>query len=463
MIKNLSSLLSNATSEKNYEARKVILNSLNHMLHEIDPSILMTQKIKVKDERIEIHGVNENIVVDLKNFYEIYVIATGKASLKMAYGAEKLLGDKIKGGYAISPSAIRLNVNLDKIKILYGTHPFTSDNNINATEKILELTEDLNEKSLVLYLLSGGTSALLEKPINRISLDTFNSFISDCMRAGMDIVELNTIRKHLSMVKGGRLAELLYPATVVTLVLSDVIDDRPDTIGSGPTVPDLTTYSEAVEILKKYGLWERAPRIIKEIFLDGVKGIVRETPKPGDKIFEKVQYIILANNFVACYILKRKLNEFGVKSYILSSNIEGEARELGKVFARFLRDGKNLGTLGKPPIAIIMGGETTVTVKGNGIGGRNQEFVLGGVKLISKLDGVAVAAVGTDGIDGNSDAAGAIADGETVDRSLKMGLDVDIFLEENDSYTFFRKLGDNIFTGLTGTNLNDVYLGVIYS
>jgi len=274
--------------------------------------------------------------------------------------------------------------------------------------------------------------------------------------SGADIREINAVRKHVSQIKGGRLAKAAYPATTISLIVSDVIGDPLDVIASGPTAPDESTFEDAWQVLENYSLLDKMPDSVVKVLRDGLEGRIPETPKPGDEIFERVVNIIVANNTKAIHAAERALVEMGYNVLVLGSRAEGEARHIGKFLAGIAASIAKEGVPLSPPAAVIAGGETTVRVTGQGIGGRNQELVLGGVKTISGLDGIALGSIGTDGIDGLSDAAGAIADGHILERALSKGLRPEVYLRNNDSHTFFSWLGDAIFTGPTLTNVMDV-------
>ncbi|MEM4701044.1 MAG: MOFRL family protein, partial [Candidatus Bathyarchaeia archaeon] len=275
------------------------------------------------------------------------------------------------------------------------------------------------------------------------------------------INEINTVRKHISEFKGGWLAKKAYPATILNLILSDVLGDPLDFIASGPTVPDSTTFSDAIKVLKKYRLWDRAPISIKKVLTDGEKRLIPETPKADDEAFERVFNVIIGNNraasLAACEILKSE----GLNSLLLTSLLEGEARHIGTVLASLAREISASGNPVKKPAGIVAGGETTVTVTGKGKGGRNQEIALAAALKIRGLEGVVIASLSTDGVDGPTDAAGAIADGKTIARAEALGLRAENFLTDNNSYSFFSQLGDLILTGPTGTNVNDVSVIIV--
>jgi glycerate-2-kinase len=281
------------------------------------------------------------------------------------------------------------------------------------------------------------------------------------LKSGATINEVNTVRKHISDFKGGGLAQKVYPATIINLILSDVVGDPLDFIASGPTVPDSTTFKDAIGTLKKYELWEKTPASIVKLLSEGEKGLTPDTPKSGDKAFEKVYNLVVGNNRSSSQEACKYLQNSDVNSLLLTASLEGEASQVGTVFASMAREILISGNPGKKPTGLVAGGETTVTVKGEGLGGRNQELTLAASSKLNGLDGAVLASLSTDGVDGPTDAAGAIADGETLKRALKKGLDPSKFLENNDSYHFFSNLSDLICTGPTGTNVNDLTVIVV--
>jgi len=282
------------------------------------------------------------------------------------------------------------------------------------------------------------------------------------LKSGASIEEINTVRKHLSLFKGGWLAKKIFPATTVSLIISDVVGDPIEFIASGPTAPDSTTFLDALEIIRKYGIEEKLPRNVVEILKLGAKGLIEETPKPEDKVFEKVHNRIVASNMASLIAAKKySEKELGLNTIILTSRLRGEARHVGAVLASILEEIYYSNYPIRKPATILAGGETTVTVIGSGKGGRNQELALSSSKIIRNLHGVVLASMGTDGIDGVTDVAGGIVDAHSYSRAEKLGLKVDDVLAENDSYTFFEKLKDYIYTGPTGTNVNDIVVGVV--
>jgi len=328
------------------------------------------------------------------------------------------------------------------VTLLEAGHPLPDANSVRGAEAITEIARRAGAHDLVLCLLSGGGSALLTLPVVEMSLEDIQALTDDLLRSGATIQELNTVRKHLSQIAGGHLARLAAPAVLVTLVLSDVIGDPLDVIASGPTVPDPTTVAEAQAVLARRGVGRSLP--------------LRETPKPGDPAFARVEHVIIGSNRLAALAALERARALGYRSLLLGTYLEGEAREVGRVAAALakgvLAHGDPLG----PPACLVWGGETTVTVRGTGRGGRNQELALGAALALDGWQGVLVMALATDGSDGPTDAAGAIATGETLARARALGLDPHAALAENDSYTFFAALDDLLRTGPTGTNVNDL-------
>ena len=321
---------------------------------------------------------------------------------------------------------------------------------------MLKIAEQAQEDDLVICLISGGGSSLMPLPRGKISITDKKKITNALLKCGATINEINTVRKHISDFKGGWLAKKAYPATILNLILSDVVGDPLDFIASGPTVADSTTFSDAIKVLKKYRLWSKAPASIRKVLSDGEKGLIPETPKADDEAFKKVFNVVVGNNRLASLTAQKYLKSEGLNTLLLTSTLEGEARHVGIMLASIVHEVSVSGNPVPKPAGIIAGGETTVTVTGKGLGGRNQEIALAAAQKLNDMNGVVVASLSTDGVDGPTDAAGAIADGKTLVRAAKMGLTPEEYLAENDSYHFFSKLGDLIFTGPTGTNVNDV-------
>jgi glycerate 2-kinase len=386
----------------------------------------------------------------LASFRNVYVIGAGKASAQMALPIERLLGKRITGGLVNIKYGHR--ARLRRIELNECGHPIPDRNGELGAQRIAEIARQAGPDDLVLCLISGGASALLPLPAPPVTLEEKQETTRLLLHCGANIHELNCVRKHISAVKGGQLAQLAFPATVLALILSDVIGDDLDVIGSGPTVPDRSTFSDARAILAKYGISGKVPAAVRE----RLNGDASETPKPGDKIFVKVQNLIVGSNRLAVDAAAQQARALGYHTMVLSTFIEGETRDVARVHAAIAKEIRSTGRPVKLPACVISGGETTVTIRGSGVGGRNQEFALAAALDIAGLRDIVVLSAGTDGTDGPTDAAGAIVDGGTLARAAARGLDAAAHLANNDSYPFFEELGNLIKTGPTGTNVADV-------
>jgi hydroxypyruvate reductase len=429
-------------------------------LSAVDPSRILKDGIRIEEGRlwIRIEGNSEK-VFDLKAFHNIFLVGTGKASNSMAHAVEEIFGDWLTKGVITTKYGHLLP--LKKTEIIEAGHPIPDQKGYEGAKKILALLKESGPKDLVIFLLSGGGSALLPFPADGIELKEKQEVTQLLLDCGADIREINTIRKHISRMKGGWLAKWAYPSTLIGFILSDVVGDQLDVIGSGPTVPDPSTFEEATEILKKYDLLnEISPSIQKHLQL-GKEGKVEETPKPGDAVFEKVYNMIIGSNILALRAAEKEATSMGLNTLILSSSIVGETREAARFHTAIAKEVISSGNPIRKPACILSGGETTVTIKGNGLGGRNQEFVLAGAIEINGMEKVVLLSGGTDGTDGPTDATGAVADHTTVQRAKSMGLDPKVYLENNDAYPFFEKLGGLLITGPTHTNVMDVRILLI--
>jgi len=392
---------------------------------------------------------------DLTRVSAIYAIGAGKASARMAQAMEQILGGRLSGvvnvkyGHAVPLKAVKVNE---------AGHPLPDEAGVRGTREILRLLEHCDERSLVLFLISGGGSALLPCPAEGLTLDDKQRTTQALLDCGATIQEINAVRKHISRVKGGRLAKAAYPATVVSLILSDVVGDSLDSIASGPTVPDSSKFADCLRVIDRYRLHEMLPPAVRSYLQRGAEGELEETPKPNDPIFHRVQNLIVGSNRLALSAAKEKAEELGYRALILSSLIQGDTREAAGVHAAIAKEVVETGNPVPRPACIISGGETTVTIRGGGLGGRNQEFALAAALGIAGSEGIVVLSGGTDGTDGPTDAAGAMADGTTVQRAKDKGLDPERHLETNDSYHFFRSLDDLLVTGPTFTNVMDLRL-----
>jgi len=457
IIRNISELVENAKSTRDQKARKLALKALEISIGTVDPKRIVESRVKIKGDTLAV----DNFKLSLKQFNRVTVIGAGKASGAMADALERVLSSRITCGLVNVLEGTKSNFHTDKIELHEASHPIPSDKNIAGTERMLELLTSLSEEDLVFCLISGGGSAMMSCPAAGISLIDKQNITRSLLKCGATIQEINAVRKHLSNVKGGWLAKKAYPSTLVNLIVSDVVGDPLDAIASGPTAPDSTTYLDAINVLKKYGLWEGSPDSVRERLVRGCRGMIPDTPKCDDESFKKVFNIVIGNNRLACHAAQRALREFGLKTLYLTSFLEGEAREAALVLASIIKEINAFGRPIRRPAALIAGGETTVTVRGPGKGGRNQEMVLSLAEKIAGMCGVAAASLGTDGVDGPTDAAGAIVDGKSLSRAVHMKLSPTEFLLNNDSYGFFSKMNDLIFTGPTGTNVNDLFVAVL--
>jgi glycerate 2-kinase len=388
-------------------------------------------------------------------FRDIYVIGTGKAGASMAQAAERVLGKRITAGLInVKDGHV---VPLRRIELNECGHPVPDERGVSGARRIAELAARAGKDDLVICLISGGGSALLPFPAPPITLEEKQAVTRLLLNCGANIHEINAVRKHISAIKGGQLARLAAPATVEALLLSDVIGDDLDVIGSGPTAPDASTFARVAAILRHYGILDQVPEAVRERIRAGLAGEIPETPKPGDPLFQRVRNTVVGSNRLALDAAARHARGLGYHTLVLASEIQGETREVARMHAAIAREIVGANRPVRPPACIVTGGETTVTIHGDGLGGRNQEFVLAAAIDLAGLPGVVVFSAGTDGSDGPTDAAGAVADGETVSR----GPEAARFLDANDSYHYFESLGDLVKTGPTNTNVMDVRLMLV--
>jgi hydroxypyruvate reductase len=396
---------------------------------------------------------------DLDRFDRIVVVGGGKASARMVQALEDLLGERISGGL-VNVKTDHL-APVDRVELVEAGHPIPDDAGLAGARRIAALLQGLDERALVIGVISGGGSALLPLPAEGITLADKQAITGQLLAAGAEIGEINAVRKHISALKGGQLARCAAPATLINLLLSDVVGDRLDVIASGPTVADSSTFAEAREILERYELWAGCPAGIRRRIERGTRGEVAETPKPGDPALSRCSNVVIGGNRLALRACERAAREAGFNTVVLSSTIEGETREIARMHGAIGREIREAGAPLAPPACVISGGETTVTLRGGGKGGRNQEFALAAALEIAGLRGLAVFSGGTDGTDGPTDAAGAIAFGDTVARGTAAGLGAAAHLRANDAYPFFDRLGDLVRSGPTGTNVMDLHLVLV--
>jgi glycerate 2-kinase len=437
------------------QLRKQALQIFRAALAAANPSEAVARHLRVDGDKLVVGDRRYR----LSSFENIYVLGAGKASAAMASAVERILARRVTGGL-INVKDGHL-ARLRRIELNECGHPVPDQRGVDGARRIAAIARGATEQDLVLCVISGGASALMPAPAAPITLEEKQAVTKLLLACGADIHEMNAVRKHISELKGGQLARLAAPATVVTLLLSDVIGDDLDVIGSGPTAPDQSTFAGAREILSRYGVWEQAPESVRERLDRGIEGAVAETPKPGSSVFERTQNLVIGSNNLAVTAAADHARSLGLHTVVLSTFVEGETRDVARLHAAIAKEILATGRPVKPPACIISGGETTVRIRGTGLGGRNQEFALAAAIDLAGLDRVVVLSGGTDGTDGPTDAAGAIADGRTIARARRLGLDAARYLDNNDSYRFFDPLDGLLRTGPTNTNVMDVHVVLV--
>jgi glycerate-2-kinase len=454
-IINKNQLFKEGNTELIRKARALALGSLEYALNAVDPKQMVKSKVSIEDSNFHVNGHS----FDLGKFHNVYVVGGGKASGLMAEALEEKMGNYITEGIVNVPHGSKQKTSA--IKLHGANHPVPDSAGVEGTRRMLAIAEQAEKDDLIICLISGGGSSLLPLPRGGIPLRDKQELTTALLKSGATISEVNTVRKHISDFKGGWLAKKAYPATILNVILSDVVGDALDSIASGPAVPDSTTFVDARKVLEKYGLWASAPLSIREVLSQGEQGLIAETPKADDAAFKKVYNVIIGNNRSASLAACTYLKSESLNTLLLTATLEGEAKYAGIMLASVAREILASGNPAPKPAGIVAGGETTVAVAGKGVGGRNQELALAAALKLNGFDGVVLASLSTDGVDGPTDAAGAIADGETAARATTLGLNPEEYLTENDSYHFFSKLGDLIITGPTGTNVNDISVIII--
>ncbi|HYH81794.1 MAG TPA: DUF4147 domain-containing protein [Longimicrobium sp.] len=417
-----------------------------------DPREAVRRALRVEGGALVIGASGDEERVALDGVDHILVIGAGKAAVGMARGAHDVLGDRIAGGTVTTRDGYGGEVA--GMYVWEAAHPVPDTRGLAGAADALACARAAGARDLVLCLLSGGASALWPAPVRGVSLTDLRALTDALLRAGATIREVNTVRKHLSRIGGGWLARAAYPARVVTLVVSDVVGSPLDVIASGPTVPDPTTFADALGVLGAHEL--SAPPAALRHLQAGAAGEAAETPKPGDAAFERVSAHVVAATADALRGASAEAERLGYRAEILADDMEGEAREVARAIAREAIDRRRALVAGDAPLALLLGGETTVTVRGRGLGGRNQELALALAVELEGRGGIVAAALGTDGTDGPTTAAGAIVDGETISRGTEAGLDARDHLARNDSHPYLRATADLLVTGPTGTNVCDV-------
>ena len=435
----------------------VILAVQRAALAAVDPGGAVRRQVRRQGDLLTIAGRN----YDLAAAGRIWVVGGGKAAASMTAALHTVLGDRLAGGlvvtrYGHADPRLAGAGDTGPVEVVEAGHPLPDEAGVAGTRRMADLLARATGDDLVLAVISGGGSALLTLPAEGLSLADVQRTTELLLRSGATIVELNTVRKHLSQIKGGGLARLAGGTSVVSLVLSDVVGDPLDAIASGPTVSDPTTFADAWDVVRRYDLVERLPSAVRQRLQAGLDGRVADTPKPGAALFQRVQNVIVGNNRLAAEAAVQAAQARGLNALLLSTFVEGEAREVARIAAALAKELVGHDRPVRRPACLVWGGETTVTVRGGGLGGRNQELALATALAMDGLPDVLLVALGTDGTDGPTDAAGAVATGETAARARALGLDPVAHLDDNDAYPLFDALGDLIRTGPTGTNVNDL-------
>ncbi len=435
-------------SSLRFDAREIFLAGLKSA----DPLAAVARHVTLHDNRLEIGERS----YDLAEFCRVFVVGGGKAAARMALALQELLGARIGGGVVVVKYGHGLS--LEKIKVVEAGHPVPDGAGVEGARQVMELVASAGANDLILFVVTGGASALLPMPAVGLTLEEKRLTTQILLGSGATIHETNALRKHLSQLKGGRLAQLAFPATSAALILSDVVGDTLDAIASGPTVADPTTYRDCLEILQRYRLRHRIAPAALGLLERGARGEIAETAKPSDAIFQRIQNIVVGSNHLALTAAQKCAQDLSYRALILSSTVQGESRSVAKSYAALVKNIRLQDRSTYAPICLISGGETTVTLRGEGLGGRNQEFALAAALEIAGLDNVVLLSAGTDGTDGPTEAAGAIVDGTTVHRGAARGLNASEYLARNDSYAFLKATDDLLITGPTFTNVMDLQL-----
>ncbi len=435
------------------EHRKIIDDLISCALGSVDPGEAVRDNLSISGHSLLV----EDREYDLRDIKRIKVVGAGKAAAPMARAVGDVLLDRVDGGLIIvkhghdSPAS-----DLSPVELVCASHPVPEASGVLATGRIMTLAGDLHREDLLVTVISGGCSALLVSPAPGISLEDKQAVIRVLLESGASIQQINTVRKHLSSIKGGLLAQAAFPARTISLIVSDVVGDAPDTIGSGPTAPDPTTFAEAMHVLTDFNLVSRVPHSVIERLEKGAAGDHRETPTDDDPCFRNVQNIVIRSGRHAANAVAKEATNHGFNAVIVETPLEGSARDAGSMIASLARAMVESGRPERRPACLVFFGETTVNVTGDGRGGRNQELALAAAIAIDGLQGVTITTLATDGQDGPTDAAGALVDSRTIQHARKLGMDPERYLANNDAYTFFDALDGLIRTGNTLTNVADL-------
>ena len=430
---------------------EAVARILSAAVESVEPGAAVRRHLKRVGDRLTL----ADQTYDLTSFRRVRVVGAGKAGAPMAAAIESILADRLEDGLVIVKEGYR-EPGCRKIQLLEAGHPLPDERGVLAARQLNQMLQDSQSDDMVICLLSGGGSALLVSPATGVALGAVQDLTGALLRSGANIQEINTLRKHLETLKGGNLARRIAPARLITLVLSDVIGDPLDMIASGPTVPDPTSFQQAWEILERFDLIDQAPQAILTHLQKGLEGQIEETPKSDNLLFERTQILVIGSNRLAAQAALEQARLEGFNTLLLTTSMQGEARQVGRVLASI---GREMAESGRPvprPGCVIAGGETTVTVTGDGLGGRNQELALGAVADLAGIQKVMLISLATDGGDGPTDAAGAVVTGATLERAQALGLNATVYLKNNDAYHLFDPLDDLLKPGPTMTNVNDL-------
>ncbi|NIM35748.1 MAG: DUF4147 domain-containing protein [Hydrotalea flava] len=416
----------------------------------VQPAVLLQSKLEVKSGVLYV----EELPFRLHPNGKIYVLAAGKAAAAMALATETIVGKMLSGGIVVTKYGHGLP--LQNMQLIEAGHPLPDAQSLIAAQAIIHFAQQLTEQDVVLFLLSGGASALLADTPPGIALFELQQTFQLLLASGATIQEMNTLRKHLSAIKGGQLARLLMPASVITFAISDVIGDDPSIIGSGPTFPDTTTFADAWTVVLKYHLQHRIPNSVIQHLQKGLNGMIADTPKNDDSCFKKTHYFLLGSNGTALQSAKNTAEKLGYHTTIVTRHLTGEAKEVGVAIVQ-----QAIGYNGPRPGCLLFGGETTVTIQGKGLGGRNQELALSAALALPEHSNLVILSGGTDGTDGPTDAAGAYTNIEQMQQAIQLGINATEYLQQNDSYHFFEVVNGLIKTGPTQTNVMDLVIVLI--
>jgi glycerate 2-kinase len=437
---------------------RLALGSFEHAVRAVDPVRLINKSLKLRDDKLFINDIKQKRAnIDLDSIDSVYLVGAGKATARMARAVYDILAEKISGGAITIPYGS--NGRFEDIFVTHASHPIPDASGVRGTKKMIEILQKTTPTDLVVVLISGGGSSLMPLPSKNLSLQEKQYVTNSLILSGASIEEINIVRKHLSQIKGGQMLRYMNKdCRLVSLIISDVINDKLDVIASGPTCPDTSTYEDAARVLRKYCLWNKEHHGVKSVIQHGMMTNLPETLKPGDAIFQKVTNFLIGNNEVACAAAVNYLKKRKVETYKMDSTFDGEAKYFGRrlgILARGLANKRR-------PIAFVQGGETVVKIdkmKKYGKGGRNQEVILGAALELKDFQidrDITLLCAGTDGIDGNSDAAGAFLNSRVILDSKHKDLDARYFLKTHNSYSFFGQLNSLVKIGQTGTNVNDI-------